>query len=282
MGSLLSKDDALKAKSLESPYIIRMMEAREKMTGMERLKMVFTVDQYGDVSPEVQRVIHGTMLGVFFGAFFGGLGRGRISYANFFRSNAHEAFSTSLEAKRKLQDTVTLGMGAGAFRIGWRVGLFTGMYMTVSTGVSTFRGKMGILDQVVGGGMAGLLYKIPQGPKATISGGVIGGCLGLTAGIITFGITKLTGTTIDSANMYYYHVMEKKEEKNVVSLQQGRELAYTIDRGFDEDGLTRFHDKMLAELDPSESDEEDLKKTSQTKKASQVQNSESKSEVAKS
>ncbi|ODM92103.1 hypothetical protein Ocin01_14578 [Orchesella cincta] len=245
MGSRLSTSSGQKEEDLENVYIKRIMEAREKLTGMERLKLIFSVDQYSEFSPELQRVIHGVMLGTVLGAFVGAIGRGRIAHSNFLRSNAHERFSTSLEAKRKLQDTVTIGMFSGGFRIAWRVGLFTGIYLMVSTAVSTYRGKMAVLDQVAGAGAAGFLYKFPQGPKASISGAVR---------------------------------MAKLDEKESIRNARDRDLQHEINRDWQDDGLIRFHDKLLAEMSPSKPEEEELRKASLMTDQVQV-NSESKSEV---
>jgi hypothetical protein len=45
---------------------------------------------------------------------------------------------------------------------------------TVSTLITAYRGKAGILDQVGGAGVAGFLYKFKDGPKAAVSGTVVG------------------------------------------------------------------------------------------------------------
>ncbi len=127
---------------------------------------------------------------------------------------------------------------------------------SVATLVSTYRGKMGILDQVAGAGLAGFVYKFPQGPKATVSGTVFGSLLGLSAGIITLGITKLTGETIDTANLRYYQNLAKKEDKIVASVESGRETLYNYEQthrltGGDNqyEDLTRFHDNLIAAID---------------------------------
>lgn len=115
---------------------------------------------------------------------------------------------------------------------------------------------MGILDQVAGAGLAGFIYKFPQGPKATVSGTVFGSLLGLCAGIMTLGITKLTGETIDTANLRYYQTLAKKEDKVVASVESSREHLQKYDQthrltGGDDHytDLTRFHDSLIAAID---------------------------------
>lgn len=118
---------------------------------------------------------------------------------------------------------------------------------------------MGILDQVAGAGVAGFVYKLPHGPKAQIAGGAIGSLLGLSAGILTLGITKLTGETIDSANLKYFQHMAKKESKAAAMGEKSKETLRKIDSPImldpsseekvEFDNLTRYHDHLISLLD---------------------------------
>lgn len=47
---------------------------------------------------------------------------------DFIESNQATAFENHLDAKKKLQDKVTLGFAKNAFRFGWRLALFTTSY----------------------------------------------------------------------------------------------------------------------------------------------------------
>jgi len=62
---------------------------------------------YGDISPELQRCKDMILMTMFCGAFIGGIGRSRVAYANFFKSNAHTAFETPLQA-RVCQSSINL------------------------------------------------------------------------------------------------------------------------------------------------------------------------------
>lgn len=154
------------------------------------------------------------------------------------------------------------------------------MIRSVATLVSTYRGKMGVLDQVAGAGLAGFVYKFPQGPKATVSGTVFGSLLGLCAGIITAGLTKLTGETIDTANLRYYQNLAKHEDKVVASVESAREHLHEYDQthrltgGTDQyDELTRFHDNLIAAIDSVKENntEIDTKSTDNSKNVTQVE-----------
>lgn len=73
-----------------------------------------------------------------------------------------------------MQDRVLLGFGSGAFRLGWRLAAFTGVYMLTSTCIAAYRNKMGLIDPISGGALAGLLYKFKDGPKPAVAGLAIG------------------------------------------------------------------------------------------------------------
>lgn len=62
------------------------------------------------------------------GAVYGGFLGSRNSYFDFMDRNQATAFENHLDAKRKLQDQVTLGFAKNAFRFGWRLALFTTSY----------------------------------------------------------------------------------------------------------------------------------------------------------
>lgn len=176
-------------------------------------------------------------------------------------------------------------MFSGAWRIGWRITAFTTIYMAVSTAVSTYRGKMGILDQMTGAGVAGFMYKLPHGPKAQVAGTVAGSMLGLGAGIITLGITKLTGNNIDSANLRYYEYLAKQEQKASKADKDSLELLAKIDKPIlpqdrsiaEFKDLSKFHEEMIAALEERRENETSNKDDSGNTNKTMVSNTESQS-----
>lgn len=62
------------------------------------------------------------------GAIYGGVLGSRKSYMDFMERNQATAFESHLDAKRKLQDQVTMGFAKNAYRFGWRLCLFTTSY----------------------------------------------------------------------------------------------------------------------------------------------------------
>lgn len=54
-----------------------------------------------------------------------------------------------------------------------------------------------MFEYTAGGLLAGCLYKLPMGPKAMISGGILGSVLGTGAGVVSVGLMTLSGTTTE-------------------------------------------------------------------------------------
>lgn len=69
----------------------------------------------------------------FFGMFVGGIIGGvfglRMANMNFRENNEATLFHSNMDAKRKLQNESTVGFGKGAFRLGWRMGIFCWTFM---------------------------------------------------------------------------------------------------------------------------------------------------------
>jgi len=185
----------------ESPTAKKMSAelsaAAEKETGWDRLKSMLFLDEFGSVSPEMNGVITTTAAGFLCGSLIGAAGASKTEYINFIDNNKASLFDSHYHAKHELQHRVTKAMMYGGFKVGWRLGLFTGSYMFFTTAVSTYRNKSSVIEYSAGGLLAGAVYKFPMGPKAVISGGLVGGVLGTIAGALSVGIMKLTGTTTE-------------------------------------------------------------------------------------
>jgi complex I assembly factor TIMMDC1 len=65
---------------------------------------------------------------LFVGVVYGGFLGSRKAYFDFMDRNQATAFANHFEAKRKLQDSVTVNFGRNAFKFGWRLALFTTSY----------------------------------------------------------------------------------------------------------------------------------------------------------
>lgn len=78
----------------------------------------------GNISPELASINMAGFTGMFIGGLIGGIFQSKISNLNFRDSNEATLFDSNMDAKRKLQNESTIGFGKGAFRMGWRCGIF--------------------------------------------------------------------------------------------------------------------------------------------------------------
>ncbi|KAI8045579.1 hypothetical protein M5D96_001761 [Drosophila gunungcola] len=147
-------------------------------TGLERLKQMFSIDEFGSISSELNSIYQAGFLGFLIGAIYGGVTQSRVGYMNFMENNQATAFKSHFDAKKKLQDQFTVNFAKGGFKWGWRVGLFTTSYFGIITCMSVYRGKSSIYEYLAAGSVTGSLYKMNLGLRGMAAGGIIGGFLG--------------------------------------------------------------------------------------------------------
>ncbi|XP_058813365.1 RPII140-upstream gene protein [Topomyia yanbarensis] len=176
----------------------------DQLTGKQRLYQMVTLDEFGRVSSEANSIYQAGFLGFMVGACYGGFIQSRVAYMNFMERNQATAFKSSFEAKRKLQDQVTVNFAKGAFKWGWRLALFTTSYIGIQTIISVYRGKSSIYEYLVAGATTGALYKFKMGLKGMTSGGVIGFAFGGIAGALSLAILKASGTTMEEVRFWQY------------------------------------------------------------------------------
>ncbi|XP_063922274.1 RPII140-upstream gene protein isoform X1 [Zophobas morio] len=209
----------------------------ENETGWERVQRMFQVDEFGELSKEVVTVMHVGAMSLFVGALYGGVIHSRVAYMNFIKNNQATAFNDHLEAKKRLQDAVTKSFGKGAWKWAWRLSLFCSTFVGVSTTISVYRGKTGILDYVAAGLVSGSLYKLNSGPRGMIVGGGLGSVLGLMAGSVTLGILSLTGMTMEEARYWQYYW--RQERQNYIQKSQAEYCAK------EEGGMILYHNEKI-------------------------------------
>lgn len=184
----------------------------DKQTGKDRLYLMFSIDEFGRISNEVNSIYQAGFLGFLVGACYGGFINSRVAYVNFMERNQATAFKSSFEAKRKLQDQVTVTFAKGAFKWGWRLALFTTSYIGIQTVISVYRGKSSIYEYLAAGGTTGALYKFSMGPKGMVSGGLVGMTLGGIAGLASLAILKASGTTMEEVRFWQYKWRASRDE----------------------------------------------------------------------
>jgi hypothetical protein len=171
--------------------------------------------EFGNLSKELVTITHVGAMSLFVGGVYGGIQNSKGAYMNFIQNNQATAFHDHIEAKKKLQDAVTKSFGRGAFKWAWRLSLFCTTFAGISTTISVYRGKTGIVEYVAAGVVSGSLYKLNMGPRGWIVGGGLGAVLGFTAGCVTLGLMKLTGMSMDE--VYYWQQHWEQERSDYVN-----------------------------------------------------------------
>lgn len=197
-------------------------------SGWDRIKRIFQVDEFGNVSYEANTILQTAAMSLFVGGIYGGVRLSRVAYMDFMRTNEATSFTNHMEAKAKLQHAVTTAFGKGAFRFGWRLALFSTSFVGLSTMLQVYRGKYGIVEYVAAGGLTGFMYKFNMGPRGWIVGGALGSALGLICGGTTVGLLNLAGLSIEEARYWQYQWKDGKKEhyrKGMADYMEGEDFA---------------------------------------------------------
>lgn len=88
----------------------------DKETGIDRLYIMYSMDEFGRMSPELNSIYQAGFLGFLSGALYGGFIHSRNAYETFMDKNQATAFKSHFDAKKKLQDQVTVNFAKGAFK----------------------------------------------------------------------------------------------------------------------------------------------------------------------
>ncbi|KDR16313.1 RPII140-upstream gene protein [Zootermopsis nevadensis] len=195
----------------------------ENETGWERLRLMYSSDEFGNLSPELNAAIQSGIMGIFIGACYGGIINSKNAYTDFIERNEATVFKNHLEAKKKLQDQVTIGFSKGAFRWGWRLGLFTSSYVLLTTSVSVYRGHSSIVEYIAAGGVTGALYKCNMGLRGMAVGGGLGSVLGGICGLVSLSVLKMTGLTMEEIRYWQYQWKEDRYKQFIRSGDDNKE-----------------------------------------------------------
>ncbi|XP_063704551.1 RPII140-upstream gene protein [Culicoides brevitarsis] len=187
--------------------LAKFQELRAQQSPMERLRAIYSISEFGELSPELNSIRQACLFGGFVGIMYGGFVDSRISYMNFMERNQATAFDNHFEAKKMLQNNVTTGFVRGAMKWGWRVALFTTSYTAISTTIASYRGKSSVWEYLAAGGLTGAIYKVNMGLKGMTAGGAAGLAMGGIAGLLTLGLLKLSGHTVEDVQ-YWQHRMQ--------------------------------------------------------------------------
>lgn len=165
--------------------------------GWDRVKRIFRLTEEGTYTKELQSIINVTVSGFMIGAVFGGTSATKNTIDNFISNNEATKFLDQYDAKKHLQQTVSVNFLRKGGRFGGKLALFCCMFSTLSTCASAYRGKLAVENYTFGGAMTGFIYKMNLGLRAALVGGGLGSILGTICGGLTVLILNLSGVTMD-------------------------------------------------------------------------------------
>lgn len=228
MMDFLRADDHDYVSETNRPKAYVESEILQKETGWDRLMMMFTFDS--GLSPELKFVHQAVTLGGASGAAVGGINFARQARENFIRKHQADAFTSEMEATRQLYDKMILEFYRGAWRFGWRMAFFSGIYVLIAMGGSVYRNKFGITEQVAAGALSGSVFKMNMGLKGTLAGCFLGSVLGAASGCSTYFLTKSFGVTMPEfrywQHAYWIQDYNEKKLKRKKALEQQQATAF--------------------------------------------------------
>ncbi|XP_015116154.1 RPII140-upstream gene protein [Diachasma alloeum] len=187
-------------------------ELNPQYRGIEAVRRLFRPDEYGELSQEMAAAVHMSGASVLLGAVYGAILHGREAWFAFMENNQATQFHHHMEAKKMLQDRVTMAICKGGFKWGFRIGGFTTVFIFLNTFIRVFRGEPGVIEYVGAGAITGGLFKLNLGPKGMFAGSLAGGFLGLLGGSVSMILLYLTGYTIDDIEKTQYEMHANRNE----------------------------------------------------------------------
>jgi len=200
-------------KDAKRSELDKFYQDRELTTPWDRLRMMWRADAYKNCSPELKFVYDSTMLSCVCGIVYGGFQEGNKVQRIFLEQNKYAMFQHPREAQKAMQDRLILAFMQGGWRAGSRLGLLGFTFAAVSQSLVALRGYINPLDYGAAGGVMGIIYRLPMGPKGMFGGGVAGGLLGLQGGALTWLLQWATGETITERWEREYRMRTQESDK---------------------------------------------------------------------
>ncbi|KAL4708375.1 hypothetical protein ACJJTC_019611 [Scirpophaga incertulas] len=222
-------------------------QTTKPQTGWERVKLMYTKDEFNEVSPELRYTMQASLCGAFIGACFGGFIKSKSAYIYFMESNQATAFQSTRDAQKKLQDCVTLAFARGAYQWGWKLGFFSGTFNLIATTISVYKGDTSLVQYITAGAVTGGLFKANLGLGATLVGMGLGAALSTFGGLAVLGILKVTGASMDDIRKAMASINTARKDQFNQALEKSAKIK--------NDDITRHHDSIVAKLGEKKLDE---------------------------
>ncbi|XP_071573996.1 complex I assembly factor TIMMDC1, mitochondrial [Temnothorax nylanderi] len=183
-------------KPVNMPANAKMKPLDDEL-GWDRVKEIFTLDQNGMPTKELQSITNITLSGIVIGTAIGGMGVTKDTVNNFIANNEATRFISHFDAKRDLQQSVLVNFLRKGGRLGAKLGTFCFLFSSITTCTTAYRGKLAVENYMLGGSVTGLIFKMNMGLRAMLVGTGLGAVLGGFCGGVSVLILKLSGITID-------------------------------------------------------------------------------------
>ncbi|XP_034943285.1 RPII140-upstream gene protein [Chelonus insularis] len=164
--------------------------------GWEGIKALFKKDKNGEINSALLNLSNASLFCTLCGGLYGSALGSQKAFHDFIQNNDATKFPSHIEAKRKLQDNVFLGMGRHGLKWAIKVGSFSTVFMTTVTLLTAYLGGHGVTEYILAGSLTGTLYKINMGIRGMIAGCIVGTSLGSAAGVIFNFIFWLSGSNL--------------------------------------------------------------------------------------
>ena len=219
------------ASGYDVPSLENEVSARERYysdrsgtTWRQRLNYMWSANERGDLSPELQFVKEGTLGSFIIAACYGSYVESAKIYRIFLEQNKYTMFQHPREAQRALQDRVVLAMMQGGWRMGWRFSLVSATFLSVTQSLTVIRNSINPLDYSAGGMAMGAVYRFNMGPRGMVGAGMAGAIYGFGTGIIVSGIQLMAGESVEERwNREFITIEEKKRAQEAAAAKKAIE-----------------------------------------------------------
>ena len=211
--------DEAQERRLRSAY-----SDRAELTWRERLSVMWRSDEFGKASPELTEVQTSVVVSVLAGSVIGAYVDSKQTFQNFVSANKQTMFAHPFEAQRAVSDAMLISYCKGGWRLGWRFGLLTFVFVSVSQSLTAIRGWINPADSMLAGALMGSSYRLYSGGlRGAAVGGMVGGVLGLTSGCATWSAQKLSGETIEEKWARKFNAAEEIHSRRLEKLRREQE-----------------------------------------------------------
>ncbi|XP_075222759.1 RPII140-upstream gene protein [Lycorma delicatula] len=212
---------------------------KSDLTGWDRLFIMFSRDEFGHLSKELNAVLYASYTTFFVGGGVGIAKNSKKAFHEFIERNQATQFANAFEARKTLQNKVLLASFRGLITYGSKLTFFTGSTLLITVSLMVYNNGMSVFHYGIAGGIMGSLYRWKMGTKGMLAGGIVGGTLGIIGGGLTKVMFYLTNTRFEEILSYQDEIIRSRER------QFSEIKKSTIDSNTPFTSLLKEHDEIV-------------------------------------